>query len=178
MDTNKIIQLIQKAAKQDQKKRNDIRYKKAMAFLVRKGLLKSNKNFDKLFFSKNKIADFIWAGQNVEPRILEVLPSAVARLPKSFIYSKSPFEDELKEVVHALKMNSNEEPSFLKISYDKIKFWMNFPILDGRTKVTDQKKIMKTFRLSPASIKKIKILKETLNLSEADVIESLLLKSS
>jgi len=173
MNNKKILEQIKSSAIKDDIYRKDIRYKKAIAFLVRKGFLKTNLAFENYYNSKIKVTDLIWAGQKVEPRILEVLPAAAARLPKSFIFDETKYKRNLQKVVLDLQDNKKTGTDFLKIPYAKLKVWMNLPLNDGRTKVTDQKKIMRTFRLNPETIYKMKLLKKKNGTSEADIIERL-----
>ena len=176
MKNKKLIEQIKKAAIQDQKKRNDIRYKKAMAFLVKKGFLKANINFEIYYQAKMRIKDLIWAGQNVEPRILEVLPAAALRLPKAFIYDNTREIANLKQVLVDLRENKDTGVNFLNMPYKKIKVWMNIPLSDRRTKVTDNKKVMKTFRLNPVTVIKMELLKKKNGISAAAIIERLVAK--
>jgi hypothetical protein len=173
MNNKKLIEQIKKAVLKDDKNRKDLRYKKAMAFLVRKGFLKTNMNFENYYQAKIKIKDLIWAGQNVEPRILEVLPAAAARLPRAFIFDATKDAKTLQQVVFDLKENKEKGADFLKMPYEKLKVWMNLPLNDGRTKITENKKIMRTFRLKPETIHKMELLKKKNGTSDAAIIESL-----
>ena len=172
MNTQMLNQ-IKKAAAKDAKNRKDLRYKKAMAFLIKKGFLKANADFNNYYQARMKIKDFIWAGQKVEPRILEVLPAAVARLPKAFIHDKTNDVQKLEEVVKYLIENKDYNKLFFNMPYEKIKVWMNIPLNDKRTQVSTTKKIMKSFRLTPLTIQRILHLKNKTGLSESALIEKL-----
>ncbi len=176
MNNKNLIDQIKKAALLDDKKRKDLRYKMAMAFLVKKGFLKTNINFEKYYQARIRIKDMIWAGQNVEPRILEVLPAAILRLPKAFIVDDIKKILNLDEVLNDLREHKDEGHDFLNMPYKKIKVWMNIPLNDRRTKTDDSKKVMKTFRLSPQAIFDIDVLKKKNGLSEAAIIEKLIAK--
>ncbi len=172
-----MIEEIKKHALTDQKNRRDRRYKDSMAFLVKKGLLKSDMEFEKNYPARLNVQDLIWAGRHVEPRILEVLPVAVAKFPKSFSLGNQDEEIILEKIVKALRSNKNIEADFFNIPFKKIQSFMKIPLEDGRTKTFDEKKVMKTFRLSQKSIEQLKTLKNNLNLSEAGVIELIVNKS-
>ena len=129
-----------------------------MTFLVKKSFLKSNEKFTQKYQARMNLTDMIWAGQNVEPRILEVLPSAAARLPKSFIFDSQPEILQLQKIVNQLNQNCDHGDDFFNIPYQKIKQWMNLPLNDQRTK--------------------IKLLKLKDGISEAAVLERLLAKES
>jgi hypothetical protein len=85
--------------------------------------------------------------------------------------------EALQQVVFDLKENKQKGADFLKMPYEKIKIWMNLPLNDGRTKITDNKKIMRSFRLNPETIHKIELLKKKNGTSEAAIIEGLVEKA-
>lgn len=138
----------------DRKKRRDSRFLETMGFLVAKGFLKTNLPIPLLPNKRLRIADAIWAGLNVEPRILEVLPAAVLRLEKHFDLDPDMHE-KLAHVVHLLRRREEMGESFYDIPYDKIKVWVNFPLNDRRVKPIAKKKVIKTFRLDPEIAKKL-----------------------
>ena len=173
MDQNKMIKKIKKAALLDQQNREDVRYKRAMAFLTKKGFLKTNMIFADYYFARLRVKDFIWAGKNVEPRILEVLPAAVARLPRAFIMDTGMETLALQKTVQDLNLKKEIGHDFLNMPYNKVKVWMDIPLNDKRTKIFSEKKKLVTFRLSHEVISKIKVLASNARLSEADLIESL-----
>lgn len=176
MNTKSLIEQIKISALKDNKNRADIRYKMAIAFLVRKGFLKTNTNFDNYYQAKMRVKDLIWAGLNAEPRILEVLPAAAARLPRAFIYDSSKNTELLQKVILDLKENNAQGTDFLTIPYGKIKVWMNLSLNDGRTKTTESKKIMRTFRLTPETVRKMELLKKKTGITESAIIENLIRK--
>lgn len=178
MNKLKLIESIKKEAEKDQIKRDDLRFKKALAFLVKKGFLTTNLNVQNYYQARIRVKDLIWAGKNVEPRILEVLPAAVARLPKSFIFEKTSEIVQLQQVAESLKENQETGYDFLNIPYIKIKQWMNIQLKDRRTKANNTKKILKTFRFSPKTIQKIEILKHKTGLNETALLENLIDLSS
>ncbi len=160
MKNTALIDKIKKAALADQKKRNDRRYKIAMAFLVKKGLLKTNDDFLKYYQAKVAAKDLIWAGKNVEPRILEVLPAAALRLPKAIkIEGLTADEINLKNVMDDLAHNKTDGRDFLNMPYIKIKAWLNLKLNDGRTKLQKEKKVMRSFRLKPETLELIESLR-------------------
>lgn len=58
-----------------------------------------------------RIDDALWAGQNVEPRILEVLPAAVLRLERHFDLNAAKHK-ELAGVVMQLRKQQKDGDSF------------------------------------------------------------------
>jgi hypothetical protein len=175
MNNQNLINKIKNAAKEDERKRRDLRYKLAMAFLVRKGFLKANTDFADYYRAKVKAEDLIWAGKNVEPRILEVLPAAALRLPKAIkLNPLNKDERNLKLVVEDLLLNKIDGKDFLGMPYKKIKVWLDLPLNDRRTKQHSEKKVMKTFRLDPKTIQKIEKIRTEKNFkSDAALIEYL-----
>lgn len=175
MEKKQLLEQIKKVAQKDEQNRKDIKYKRAMAFLTRKGFLKTNIDFNKYYQAKINVTDLLWAGKNVEPRILEVLPAAIARLPKAIIHIGKHKEGyALNLVVEDLKFNKKTGHDFLNIPYNKIRIWMDLQLNDHRTKAISQKKILKTFRLSPQTIQKLEELKAKNRIkTDASLIEYL-----
>ena len=173
METKKLIEKIRKAAQVDEAHRRDPRYQATMAFLVKKGFLKANADFQKAYLPKLRIKHALWAGENVEPRILEVLPAAIARLPRAFIFDDKKIP-ALDQAVKALRAREIDGPNFRGIAQDKLKVWMDLALPDRRTKSNLERKLMRTFRLSPKTVEKIGLLKLQRGKSEAEIIEGLI----
>ena len=172
MNKKEFLKKIKQQAKKDANYRKDQRYLKVMGFLVAKGFLYTNQNITMLPNARIDIDDAIWAGQKVEPRILEVLPAAVIRLKNHFNYNPDAHE-ELYKIINAL--NKNLPGNFFGIDIDKIKPWLNIKLKDGRTKKMTDKKVTKTFRLHPNTVLKLAEMKKNLGQSEAAIIENLVL---
>lgn len=173
MKKDQLLKLIAIEAERDRKNRQDLRYLQTMGFLVAKGFLRTNLSIPKLPNKRVNLADAIWAGKNVEPRILEVLPAAVLRLPRHFSLDREKFP-ELFLAVEALRKKQEEGPSVWGIPYDKYKIWVNLTLLDKRTKEATEKRVTKTFRFSPAAINTLKGQARLLQCTETEVIERLL----
>jgi hypothetical protein len=166
-----ILARAKKASLKNAKKRKDIRFLNVMGFLVAKGFLYTNQQIQKLPNARIDIEDAIWAGKNLEPRILEVLPAAVIRLGKHFNFDPQ-MHRELNYAIEGLK--SNKEGDFFGIPLAKIRPWLNIRLKDRRTKREIEKKIPKTFRLRLDTIGKLKALKNSTRKSEAQIIEDLI----
>lgn len=165
-----LLKKIARAAKEDEKKRHDRRYLEVMGFLVAKGFLRSNQDILPAPNKRVLIDDAIWAGKNVEPRILEMLPAAVLRLPKHFDLDRAK-HTELAVTIDRLKRMDADGPALWGIAYNKLKVWTDFDLRDGRTKTFGEKKVTKTFRLSPAAISKLKERAKKLRCTETEALE-------
>lgn len=174
MNKEALVKKIKEKAKRDEKNRHDPRFLKTMGFLVAKGFLKTNLNVPLLPRQRLRIEDAIWAGENVEPRILEVLPAAVLRLEKHFDLDPVKHE-ELARVVEQLYRREVNGDLFCGMPYKKVKVWAEFPLLDRRVKAVTQKKLLKTFRLDPAAIERLRKVAAERNCTETEVVERLLL---
>ena len=173
MKRDQLIEQIKKKALQDKKKRKDRRFLETMGFLVAKGFLHSNLEVPLSPNIRLQLDDAIWAGQNVEPRILEVLAAAVLRLDRHF--DLDPVRHpELFQVVEQLRKRQAIGDSFFGVPYEKLKVWAEHPLPDRRVKAASQKKVMKTFRLDPAAVDQLKRVSEMWGCSETEVLESLL----
>ena len=176
MNKEILIKKIKEKARQDKKKRCDPRFLDTMGFLIAKGFLRANFEIHLLPNKRLRIEDAIWAGQNVEPRILEVLPAAILRLSKHFDLDPKNHPD-LARVVDHLRRRDEKGEAFCGMPYEKIKMWAEFPLRDKRMKTLTEKKVSKTFRLDPAAIERLRKLAEKRGSTETEVLEMLLLGS-
>lgn len=102
MKNEKLLKLIKEKAAKDAEMRKDPRYLRTMGFLVAKGFLKTEKLFP-LRVRMLNVDDAIWAGVNVEPRILEVLPAAIIRFEKYFYFDKTKYPILIEIIKHLKK---------------------------------------------------------------------------
>jgi hypothetical protein len=173
MKNQDLIKKIKQAAIRDQKKRRDPRYLRAMGFFTKKGFLRANQDFTPWQKGKLFVQDAIWAGLNLEPRILEVLPAAIARLPKEIVASDKIHKD-LIDAVTSLNAGDEEGPTIFGIEFKTYKVWMQLTLIDRRTKPNFDKKLMRSFRLRRTAIERLKAKAKELGQSESDTIESFL----
>jgi len=173
MNQQKILELIKKKAARDRRNRKDRRFLDTMGFLVAKGFLRANFDLPYLPNQRLDLRDALWAGENVEPRILEVLPAAVLRLEKHFYFA--PLEHpRLLAVVRQLRERHEKGDAFLGVPYEKLKVWADLPLRDGRVKSTAMKKRVRTFRLTPETLEKLNAQARKRGLSQTQVIEKLI----
>jgi hypothetical protein len=171
-DTERLLNRIRKRAQADAKLRLDPRYLTTMGFLVAKGFLKANRPLPALPNQRLRIEDALWAGKNVEPRILEVLPAAVLRLGRHFDLDPEQ-HPELARVIHQLKTFAVKGDDFLGMPFAKIKVWADFPLRDKRVKASREKKIVRTYRFSPAVLDLLKKKAQAENCTETEILEKL-----
>jgi hypothetical protein len=174
MKKEELLKSIAAKAKADARKRKDPRFLNVMGFLVAKGFLGANYPLPRLPNKKLFLEDAVWAGKNLEPRILEVLPAAVLRLGAHFDYNPEKHV-ELAGVIKALKRGDTEGPEFYGVPYAKAKAWIDLPLADGRTKRLGEKKVPRTFRLAPAAARKLKEMAARLGCTETEFLESKIL---
>lgn len=150
--------------------------KRIFGFFVGKGLL-GKEGTEPLPSAKLDINDVIKAGLEIEPRILEVLPAAMLRFPRSFLnWEKMP--EKLATVLDCIKKNKNEGPDLGGLPYKDLKRWANCELPDKRTIPAKEKKIPSYFRLRPAAIEALKKRAYREGISEAEVIERLLIRQN
>lgn len=148
--------------------------RKIFGFFVGKGLL-GKEGVEPMPTAKLDINDVIRAGLEVEPRILEVLPAAMLRFPRSFLnWDEMP--EKLATVLDCIKKNKNDGPDLAGLPYKDLKRWANFELPDKRTIPVKEKKIPSYFRLRPAAIAALKKRASRERISEAEVIERLLIQ--
>jgi hypothetical protein len=171
---NDLLKRIKEKAEQDKKLRRDPRFLETMGFLVAKGFLKTNYEVPLLPNKRLRINDVVWAGQNVEPRILEVLPAAVLRLEKHFDLNPTRHK-ELFHTVTQLRRREIEGKGFCNIAYEKIRIWADLPLKDRRIKPVAEKKLVRTFRFTPAVVDQLKAKAQIQECSETELLEKLVL---
>lgn len=174
MNKETLLRKIKAKAKVDEKNRHDPRFLETMGFLVAKGFLKTNLEVPLLPNKRLYIDNAVWAGLHVEPRILEVLPAAVLRLAKHFDLDPVKHR-ELAEVVDQLRKRKEKGEAFYGMPYEKIKVWADLPLRDKRMKPMTEKKVIKTFRLDPKALARLKKRAQEKNCSETEILEKLLL---
>lgn len=176
MNREDTLKRIREAAGKDKRRRADPRYRMTLGFLVAKGFLDTNDAVARLPNQRLRIEDAIWAGTYVEPRILEVLPAAILRLPRHFDLARGR-HPELVTVVERLRRGEKEGPDLWKIPFRKFVHWANLPLRDRRTKLPKEKRIVKTFRLTPASVARLQALCTALGCNATEALETVLLRS-
>ncbi len=154
MKKNDFLNKIKIKAKQNKLHRADMRFKKTIALLTAKGLLQTNQDIPARTGTKLDLKDALWAGRNVEPRILEVLPAAILHYRANFL-SLENIPNELNEVLQAIRNNLEHGPNFEGIEYLKMKNWANLPLKDKRTKPVNEHRQKKTYRLPLKTLKKL-----------------------
>lgn len=170
MKKDELLKKIAAKAKCDARNRSDRRFLETMGFLVAKGLLEANYSLSRQPNRRLLLDDVIWAGQEVEPRILEVLPAAVLRLGAHFDFDPER-HPELAAVLEALRKREPEGPDFFDVPFAKLRVWADFPLPDRRVKLISEKKIPRTFRLRPDVIAALKERARAAGCSETELLE-------
>lgn len=170
MKRKELLKKITQAAGRDRKRREDPRFIETLGFLVAKGFLLTNQNVPLLPNKKIKLRDAIWAGTNVEPRILEVLPAAALRLPRHFDLNANE-HPELFAIVEKLKGGETTGDPLWGVPYEKLMTWVHFPLTDRRMKDIAERKVTKTFRLKPTIVRKLRELALNYGCSETEALE-------
>lgn len=123
-----------------------------------------------------KLSNALKAG-DMEPRILAVLPAAMLRSKRSIEIDISLPKD-LKSTIDALKAGKADHPDFRGIPFSEIKRWSNLKTNDKRSKPQDEKRILKSFRFKPETIKILKDKARELGQTETNIIENLILETN
>ncbi len=116
-------------------------------------------------------------GENIEPRFLAVLPAAILSAPERFRGLKK-LPPTLTEILEDLRSGSTEGPDLGPIPYAELFRWAERSPKDRRRKSVVLKKRIKSFRLSPRSLLKLRELSSERGITETEVIEELLQGSS
>lgn len=154
MATNEFLKKIKKKAQRNAINRKDVRFRKTIALLKGKGFLDTNLPIPKAPRIRVEIKDALWAGRNVEPRILEVLPAAILHYPKNFLGTEHLPQD-LENVLKAIRNNAAHGPAFAGIPFEQMKHWANFRLKDRRTKPANEKKVAKYLMINVKHLNKL-----------------------
>lgn len=154
MKKNEFLKKIKIKAEQNKINREDLRFKKTIGLLKAKGLLQTNLGIAACTGAKIEFKDALWAGRNVEPRIIEVLPAAIIHHRANFL-GLDDVPKEFQVIVKAIRNNLKNGPDFEGIAYAKMKHWANLQLKDKRTKPAKDLRRPKTLRLKADTIAKL-----------------------
>ena len=121
MDKRALHNKAKELAQDHTKLREDQRFKKVLGFFVAKGLL-FTKAVEPQPTVKLDVADVLWVGEHIEPRVFEVLPAALLHFPKTFLHQEK-LSDEFVGIIERIKKDVKEGPDFQGISYLKMRHW-------------------------------------------------------
>jgi hypothetical protein len=145
--------------------------KKVLGFLVAKGLLISP-NFTPCGTAKLTVDDFVETANEVEPRVLAVLPAAIIHFPRSFLdYRRLP--KEVKDVIDAILAGNKTGPELLGIPYDEMNRWAHAKLKDARARPLNVRRIRKTYRFRPQIAARLRKLARKAKTTETAIIEKL-----
>jgi len=168
-----------KQARTLQKKREayyfDRRCQDTLGFLKAKGLLWT-KDIAPRGSAKLAIKDVLWTADNVEPRVIEVLPAAILHFPRSFLRLEH-LPQELVDIIEALKAGATTGPHYREIPFAKFKYWTEFKIPDGRVRTLSEKKVACSFRLLPAAAHALEEMAKVRGVSQSSLLSEIILQS-
>lgn len=165
-----MLQKFKEKVAKDKELRKDIRYKNVMGFLTGRGFLFTNQNIVAQPKKRIDIKDYLWVGDHLEPRVLELLPAVILRFPMYVENQKDAPEALIKVLVRIKELNETG-PDFKGILYEKMRGWAYLDLQDKRTKSLDKKKILKSFRLSPDTISKLSKIAKSKKVSLTEALE-------
>ncbi len=147
--------------------------KKVLGFLVAKGLLVGD--FPANGSVKLTVKDFLRTAEDVEPRVLAVLPAALIHFPKAFS-DRNRLPKELSLVIDAIIRDADRGPNLFHVPFTELKRWANSTLKDKRTKPVKERKSRKTYRFSPEVVAKVEKISAQRNLTETAFLENLVRK--
>ena len=170
---NKLQDRINSKIKKYNRLKNNPRVRSVLSFLIHKGFLISNESFGEAQ-GVPSIKDFLFVAKNFEPRVYTVIPAFFLHYRNS-IKDVEEIPDELKEIIQAIEKGKDIELSFRGIHFREMKSLAEMKLNDKRVKPVGEKKITKTFRLSPKAVAKLEeiALKESKNITS--VLEEMIL---
>lgn len=150
---------------------NDSRYERVIGFLSGKGLLLSNRVTPSKR-SKLDVVEALWVGENLEPRVLEVLPAAVLRF-RGQCKRRDALPQELADAIKAIGEDRTPAGGYLGVSFEAMHRWARAPLPDKRTKSISDRKRLKSFRFSPVVLEQLARLAKKEGITETAVLEEL-----
>jgi hypothetical protein len=144
--------------------------RKVLGFLVAKGLLRSN--FPPNGTAKLTIKDFLKAAEEIEPRVLAVLPAAIIHFPKAFTDAPN-FPEPITKIIDAIVKGEKSGPNLFHVQFEELKRWANAKLIDKRTKPIGKRKARKTYRFDPEVVSKLKTTSTKKRVTETALLEEL-----
>lgn len=147
--------------------RSDPRYQRAIGALVGASVLSTNERY-RVPRAAPRLSDALFAG-TVEPRVFEVLPAVVIKMPRLFKLPKK-LPADLQAVVHAVG-HGLELPDYKGVPARRYVAWVERLGRPGRGPT-----VMRSFRLKPKDLERLRVLKEQLGASsETEVLRRALI---
>jgi hypothetical protein len=146
--------------------------KKVLGFLVAKGLLISPQ-FPPCGTAKLTVDDFVKTANDIEPRVLAVLPAAIIHFPKSFL-DRRHLPPEVQAVVDAILAGNSSGPELLGVPYEEMNRWAHAKLKDARARPLAKRRVRKTYRLQPEIVASLKKLAKQAKTTETAIIEQLI----
>lgn len=150
----------------------DRRYIEAIGFLQSKGYLTGERALPSPTTALD-LSDVLWVAKTLEPRVLEVLPAALLHFPSAFKNSEI-LPKELAEIVRAIERGETAAGNYRGIRIADMARWAKLAPRDRRVKPIGERRIMKSFRLTPGAIARLKELATETNSTETEVLSRLI----
>lgn len=121
---------------------------------------------------KLTIGDCLLVAEEVEPRILAVLPAALIHFPRSFLdYHEMP--KVLRAIIDAILAGKEDGPGLGMIEFVELRRWAYASLKDGRAKPLAERKVRRTYRLKPRVAELLAEKASAGHTTETAIIESL-----
>lgn len=145
--------------------------RKVLGFFVAKGLLIAP-DIKAAGSVKLSVEDILWVAENVEPRVLSVLPAAVIHFPATFLDLEA-LPKKLKDIIEAIKEGKARGPSLPGFPYAEFRRWAYFTLKDKRCRPLGEKKVRKTYRFKPDVVEALEEAARNERTTETAIIERL-----
>ncbi|MCB0321950.1 MAG: hypothetical protein KDD69_00205 [Bdellovibrionales bacterium] len=147
------------------------KFERVVGFFVAKGLLVAPQITPRPSV-KLDVRDVL-AAADEEPRVMEVFPAALIHFPRTFQHQER-LPEALGEIVERIRKNLPTGRDYKGISYKKMRHWATKELRDRRTKPVGEKKVMRSYRLSPAAYEKLRAHSEKQGVTETALLEELI----
>ena len=101
--------------------------KNVLGFVVAKGLLRGDFSAD--YTEAFTVNDFLSTAEQVEPRVLAVLPAALIHFPEAFL-DRDSLPELLNLIIKAILRDNEDGPDLFHVPFSELKRWANLTLKD------------------------------------------------
>ena len=95
----------------------------------------------------------------------------------NFMVGKLPGNEKIEQIINCVKQNGCPEIDFYGVPIEKLKPWFFIRLRDGRSKPMDQRKVSKTYRFRPETVRILNRMKNQSGKTETQLLEDLVAKA-
>jgi hypothetical protein len=106
-------------------------------------------------------------------RVYAVLPAAIIHF-KNSITGHDALPATLRKIISGIEKHKTLDIEYKGITFEEMRTWASIPLKDKRIKPVGEKKIVKTFRLTPKAVSKLERIASEQSKEVTQVLEELI----